>query len=169
MKQISVSTATLMVGSLVFLLACSTPSTNDGTTTQQADESLRERLTLEWVTDTIDRSPDDWLAAIQEVSDDSQCFGSEDGSSCRLDVRVIEYLGGPRDRPAEMREGWEYLNVEAQLPDQWRHRRIGRKRLVLSTPVGDEANVHGNWIFVLDPTAEDVEKLRALLEEAGAA
>ena len=155
-----------IVGLVSMVFSCGERAPDDAELTRQVNEGLRDRLTLQWVTDAIAKSPDDWIAGVQEVVDDSACNGPKDGSSCLLRVRMAEYLEGSTDRPATMREGWEYWNVEMRMPVQWRHRTLGRRRLVLSTPKHDEPDVHGNWIFVLDPTPEDVEKLRALLEQA---
>ena len=153
-------------GAVVLLAACTQKSPDDTELTRQVNEGLHERLTAEWVADTIRRSPENWLAAVQEVVDDSKCYEPKEGSTCLLRVRVVEYLGGPADRPQEARDGWEYWNREAAMTGPWPNRRIGRKRLVMSVPVGKEADVHGNWIFILDPTPQDVAKLRELLRQA---
>ena len=156
-----------LAGAVVLLVGCAQNSPRDAEFARQVNDGLRERLTAKWVADTIRRSPDNWLAAVQEVVDDSKCYDPKDGSTCLLRVRVVQYLGGPAGRPQEMRDGWEYWNKEAAMTDPWPNRRIGRKRLVLSVPFGKEADVHGNWIFILDPTPQDVATLRELLRQAG--
>ena len=124
-----------VAGFIALVSACAENTPDDAEHTRQVNQGLRERLTLEWVTDTLGRSPDDWLAAVQEVVDDAECYRPTDGSSCLVRVQVAEYLGGPVNRPATMREGWEYWNREMAMSVQWRHRRIGRRRLVLSVPI----------------------------------
>ncbi len=134
----------LVTGLVSTVLACGERARDDAELTRQVNGGLRERLTLDWITDAIAKSPNDWIAGIQEVVDGSACYGPKDGSSCLLRVRVVQYLGGPGNRPSGMREGWEYWSMEMRMPVQWRHRRIGRKRLILSTPQQDKRDVHGD-------------------------
>ena len=64
----------------------------------EGDESLRAQarrdLNAQKIRDLISLSPDDYVAAVQEVVDDSGCYGPRDGSSCFLQVRIVDYLGG---------------------------------------------------------------------------
>lgn len=114
------------------------------------------------VGEAIADSPQDWLAVVQEVVDDSECYGPKDGSSCHVLVRVVEFIGGSVERPV----GWEYWNVEMRMPDAWPNRSIGRRRLVVSIPANDATDVYGNRVFLVDPSESDTEDLRRLLEEA---
>ena len=144
--------------SVVLLIGCSGKS-EFGTGSELP--SNREGLDRERVAEAIGRSSEDWLAAVQEVVDDSQCYGPKDGTSCRVLVRVVDFIDGSVERPA----GWEYWNVEMQMPDAWPNRSIGRRRLVISGPMGDATDVHGNLVFVVDPSSEDAEHLQTLIEE----
>ena len=143
----------------LLLMGCSGDAESDAKWTTHAP---REEFNLEAVKDAVGHSPDEWFAVVQEVVDDSRCYGPKDGSSCRVLVRVVDFIEGSVERPA----GWEYWNMEMRMPDPWPNRRIGRQRLVLSIPAGDTDGVYGNLVFIRDPTRDDVEKLRTLIKKA---
>src|SRR5436309_10723078 len=90
----------VFAGFTLLAAGCAEQRVDDAELTRQVNEGLRQRLTLEWVVKTIHRSPNKWLAAVQEVVDDSGCYKPHDGSSCLLRVKVAEFLGGPTNRPA---------------------------------------------------------------------
>ena len=115
----------------------------------------------------LSESPGDYLVAVQEVVDDTACYGPADGSSCPLEVRVVEYLGGEPGRSAHRRLGWSYPTLEMRMEEAWPNRRIGRRRLVVATPVRTRPGWYGNRLFLVDPRPEDVERLRAILATIG--
>ena len=121
-------------------------------------------LTAEGVRRIIEESPNDYLAAVQEVVDDSDCYGEKDGSGCLLQVRVVEYLGGNPDRPLERQQGWIYHTIEMRIDHPWPNRAIGRRRLVLAIPHPSASGVYGNRMFVVDPSSEEIATLRRLLD-----
>jgi hypothetical protein len=108
-------------------------------------------------------SPHEYLAAVQEVVDDSQCYGPKDGSSCPLLVKVVDFIAGEPGRSAERQLGWVYRTMEMRMEQPWPNRRIGRRRLVLAFPVKAGAGWYGNRVFILDPTPEEVERLREIM------
>jgi hypothetical protein len=125
-----------------------------------------EEITHARVMEIIQESPGEYLAAVQEVVDDSACYGPE-GGHCFLKVRVVDYLGGEAGRPDDRKEGWEYETMEARMPDPWPNREIGRRRLVVATPMEKFPGKYGNLIFIVDPTADQIAELREIMLNIG--
>ena len=63
--------------------------------------SRSEDLTKERVEALLHESPQEYLVAVQEVVDDSKCYGPADGSSCPLTVKVVEFIAGEPGRSVE--------------------------------------------------------------------
>jgi hypothetical protein len=127
-----------------------------------------EDLTKERIEGLLRESPQEYLAAVQEVVDDSKCYGPADGSSCPLMVKVVNFIAGESGRSAERQLGWVYPTMEMRMEKPWPNRRIGRPRLVLAFPVKSRPGWYGNRIFILDPTPEDVQRLRDILSAIAA-
>lgn len=123
-------------------------------------------LTADGVRQIVEESPDEFLAAVQEVVDNSDCQGIGDGSSCLLRVRVAEYIGGESDRPLERQAGWSYLTIEMRTEEPLPRREIGRSRLVVAVPLPERPGVYGSRVFLVDPSDEDVAELRRFLDLA---
>lgn len=128
-------------------------------------ESEREALTLERVREAIARSPNDWIAALAEVSDDSDCVGPQ-GGTCLLEIRVLEYLGGNVDRPADRRAGSKLRTVNARWPEPDLRWAVGRRRLVLAVPNRSSKRGYANAVLLVWPEAVDVERFRELMRQA---
>jgi hypothetical protein len=157
MRRSRRSTVTLMALEILVLgsvTACSSPS--------PAIESV-EDLTQERVADLLRESPHEYLAAVQEVVDDSRCYGPADGSSCPLMVKVVDFIAGEPGRSAERRQGWVYPTMEMRMEKLWPNRRLGRHRLVLALPVKSRPGWYGNGVLLLDPKPEDVQRLREIM------
>lgn len=153
--------AVAVFATLCLVLGCTASEQNSDTAAPRAPD-----LSEEGVRRIIEESPDEYLAAVQEVVDDSNCYGEKDGSGCLLRVRVVEYIGGEPDRPLAKQEGWVYYTIEMRRDKPWPNRQIGRRRLVLAIPHPSKPGVYGNRVFVVDPTSEEVAMLRRLLESA---
>jgi len=123
----------------------------------------RNQLTVERVAELVQESGGDFVAGVQEVVDDSQCYGAADGSSCPLTVRIVDFIAGEPGRPRDRCAGWTYSTMEMRMEKPWPNRKIGRKRLVLAYPT-KKPGLYGNRLFILDPTEEDVDKLREVFD-----
>ena len=128
-------------------------------------ESEREALTLERVRDAIAASPNDWIAALAEVTDDSDCVGPQ-GGTCFLEIRVLEYLGGNADRPVDRRAGSKLRTVNARWPEPNLRWAVGRRRLILAVPYPRSEGGYGNAVLLVWPEAADVERFRELVRQA---
>ena len=124
----------------------------------------REKLTRDDIASFLQESPGEFVAGVQEVVDDSRCYGAQDGSSCPLTVRMVEFIAGEPGRSPERCEGWVYNTMEMRMNKAWPNRRLGRRRLVIAHPT-NIPGLYGNRLFILDPTAEDVQKLRLILQD----
>ena len=123
-------------------------------------------LTADGVRQILEESRSEYLAAVQEVVDDSDCVGEQDGSSCLLRVRVVQYIGGESGRPLERQKGWVYETMEMRSENRWPKRKVGRRRLVLAVPLPNRADVYGSRVLLVDPHPDDVATLRRFLELA---
>ena len=124
----------------------------------------REKLTREEIASLLRESPGEYIVGIQEVVDNSRCYGPTDGSSCPLTVRMVEFIGGEPGRSPERCEGWTYNTMEMRMEKAWPNRQIGRRRLVIAHPT-NRPDLYGNRLFILDPTTDDVKKLREILRD----
>ena len=122
----------------------------------------RQELTPEKVAAMLRESPTEYVAGVQEVVDDSRCYGSQDGSHCPLTVRMVEFIAGEPGRSPDRCQGWTYDTMEMRMEMALPNRRLGRRRLVVAHPT-NIPNLYGNRLFILDPTEEDVQKLRDIL------
>ena len=124
----------------------------------------REKLTREEIASVLRESPNEYIAGVQEVVDDSRCYGLQDGSSCPLTVRMVDFIAGEPGRSRERCGGWTYNTMEMRMEKAWPNRRLGRRRLVIAHPT-NVPGLYGNRLFILDPTEEDVRKLRVILQQ----
>jgi len=154
--------AALAVCATLWLFAGCDSSEQSSVTAASRDANLSE----DSVKRIIEESPNEYLAAVQEVVDDSDCYGEKDGSGCLLRVRVVEYIGGEPGRPVARQEGWVYQTIEMRMDKPWPNREIGRRRLVLAIPHPSKPDIYGNRVFVVDPSPEEVAMLRRVLKLA---
>ena len=124
----------------------------------------RSQLTVERIRDALQHCPGEFVAGVQEVVDDSDCYGPKDGSACGVEVRIVEYLAGEPGRPRGRQEGWTYRTMEMRMEEPRPQRAIGRRRLVLACPSRKD-DLWGNLVFVVDPTEGDVERMRQALRD----
>ena len=157
-------TRSMVFGAFTLALGCGSPSGSDD---RRAD-SAGEQLQFEHVASIVQEFSDDYMAVVQEVVDDSDCYGPRNVRSCLVDVRIIEYLAGSPGRSVVRTEGWEYKTLEAQMETSWPNRDIGRRRLVISARTKSNPSVYGSKLFILDPTLAEIAKLRDLVEEVSA-
>lgn len=158
MRSRNVLSLVVLLAATVALVDCRAPDSS-GAITSAAD------LTLDEVAAILDESPEEYLIALQEVVDDSECYGPEDGSSCPVAVRVAEFIAGEPGRPADRRQGWVYSTMEMRMEEALPNRRIGRHRLVVAHPVEAAEGWYGNRVFIVDPTPADIDKLRHIVNE----
>ncbi len=154
------ATATLAVGGGTI----STPDVHEAWARERA--LARREMTGDRVREIVASSPADFIAAVQEVVDDSDCYGPADGGKCLLEVRVVEYLGGNPGRPPARAWAWSSSTLEMRMKNPWPRRSPGRRRLVLATPVRGRPGVYGNRLLLIEPEREDIELLRRLVREA---
>lgn len=153
------SLASVVLG-VCSLLACSADGRRETAGPPVGD---RNHLTVERVARLVQESRGEFVAGVQEVVDDSACYGPADGSSCALTVRIVDFIAGEPGRPPERCAGWTYSTMEMRMEEPWPSREIGRRRLVLAYPTG-QPGLYGNRLFILDPTEDDVRKLRDIFD-----
>ncbi len=151
------------LSALVILLGAVTGCSSSGRHKGVFAIDRAENLTVERVKELLHESPHEYLAAVQEVVDDSLCYGPKDGSSCPLMVKVVDFIAGEPGRTADRQLGWLYPTMEMRMEKAWPNRQIGRRRLVLAFPVKAGPGWYGNRVFILDPKPEDVEHFREVM------
>jgi hypothetical protein len=124
----------------------------------------REKLTREGIASLLRESPAEYVVGVQEVVNDGRCYGPADGSSCALTVRMVEFIAGEPGRSSDRCQGWTYNTMEMRMEKAWPNRRLGRRRLVIAQPT-NLPDLYGNRLLILDPTVDDVEKLREILRD----
>lgn len=152
-----------LVATLGILTSC---SSNDSSRGVPAIERAAD-LTEERVRALLRESPHAYVVAVQEVVDDSKCYGVADGSSCPVLVKIVDFIASETPGNSDRQLGWTYPTMEMRMETPRANRRIGRHRLVVAFPVKAEPGWYGNRVFITDPRPEDVERLREITGAIG--